>query len=300
MKLFDCTLYYDEDLILDARLNILNKYFDYFIICESKFSHSGREKKLNFDINKFSEFKEKIIYLVDDSEPEGLIYNIEEGSKIEKPEHYRYNAIKRISHQRNKLIDGLNQIADPEDFIFYSDNDEIPNMKKFDKDTEVSKIIIFEQKLFYYKFNLLCDQILWYGTRAIKKKNLQTFELLRQIKPKKYNFYRLDTLFKKDKFIDLKIIKNGGWHFTRVLTPEEIHQKELDAEHHDEYRASNKNPDKIRYLINNRLIDHDHKADSKSSKYEKEFKLKLINTNELPQYIQNNQDKYKDFLDLNS
>tara|TARA_B100001248_G_C27302880_1_gene417993 strand:- start:81 stop:983 length:903 start_codon:yes stop_codon:yes gene_type:complete len=299
MKLFDCTLYYDEDLILDTRLNILNKYFDYFIICESKFSHSGREKKLNFNINKFSEFKEKIIYLVDDSEPEGLIYNNEEGSKIEKPEHYRYNAIKRISHQRNKLIDGLNQIADPEDFIFYSDNDEIPNMKKFDKDTEVSKIIIFEQKLFYYKFNLFTDRILWYGTKAIKKKNLLNFETLRQIKPKKYKFYRFDTLFKKDKFINLKIIKDGGWHFTRVLSPEEIHQKELDAEHHDEYRASNKNPEKIRYLINNRLIDHDHSADTKISKYGKEFKLKLLNLDQLPDYIKNNQEKYKDYIDLN-
>ena len=63
MKIFDCTLYYDEDLILDLRLNILNKYVDKFVICESKFSHSGREKKLNFDINKFKNFKNKIIYL---------------------------------------------------------------------------------------------------------------------------------------------------------------------------------------------------------------------------------------------
>ena len=47
MKLFDCTLYYDEDLILEARLNILNQHFDKFIICEAKYTHSGREKKLN-------------------------------------------------------------------------------------------------------------------------------------------------------------------------------------------------------------------------------------------------------------
>ena len=85
MKLFDCTLYYDEDLILDARLNILNKYFDKFIICESKYSHSGREKKLNFDIKKFSDFKKKIIYIVDDMEPNGLIYDINKEGKIEKP-----------------------------------------------------------------------------------------------------------------------------------------------------------------------------------------------------------------------
>ena len=66
MKLFDCTLYYDEDLILEARLNILNKFFDKFIICEAKYTHSGEKKKLNFDINRFKEFKDKIIYIVDD------------------------------------------------------------------------------------------------------------------------------------------------------------------------------------------------------------------------------------------
>ena len=85
MKLFDCTLYYDEDLILETRLNILDKYFDKFIICEAKYTHSGREKKLNFNINKFPQFKDKIIYLVDDREPEGIIYENNDGKKIENP-----------------------------------------------------------------------------------------------------------------------------------------------------------------------------------------------------------------------
>ena len=60
MKIFDCTLFYDEDLILELRLNILNKYVDKFVISESKYSHSGQKKKLNFDINNFSEFKKKL------------------------------------------------------------------------------------------------------------------------------------------------------------------------------------------------------------------------------------------------
>ena len=61
MKLFDCSLYYDEDLVLNTRLNILDRHFDKFIICESKYTHSGRKKKLNFDdykhfvFNKFCE-----------------------------------------------------------------------------------------------------------------------------------------------------------------------------------------------------------------------------------------------------
>lgn len=298
MKLFDCSLYYDEDLVLNTRLNILDKYFDKFIICESKYTHSGRKKKLNFDINKFSDFKDKIIYVVNDQEPSDLLYQLNENEKKELPEHFRYNAIKRIAFQRNTLMKAVEQLASPNDFIFYSDNDEIPNMENFAKYKETNDIVIFEQKLFYYKFNLLFDRIFWYGTKAVKKKKLINFEWLRQVKPKKYNFYRLDTFFKKDKYINLKIIKNGGWHFTRVISPEEIHQKELDAEHHDEYRASNKNPARIKDLIERRVIDHDHIADSKNSKYGNEFKLKVISMDELPEYIKMNWKKYEQFLDL--
>ena len=298
MKLFDCSLYYDEDLVLNTRLNILDKYFDKFIICESKYTHSGRKKKLNFDINKFSDFKDKIIYIVNDQEPTDLLYKINENEKKELPEHFRYNAIKRIAFQRNTLMKAVEQLASPNDFIFYSDNDEIPNMENFVKYKETNDIVIFEQKLFYYKFNLLFDRIFWYGTKAVKKKKLINFEWLRQVKPKKYNFYRLDTFFKKDKYINLKIIKDGGWHFTRVISPEEIHQKELDAEHHDEYRASNKNPTRIKDLIDRRVIDHDHIADSKNSKYGNEFKLKVISMDELPEYIKMNWKKYEQFLDL--
>jgi len=297
MKIFDCTLYYDEDLILDARLNILDPYIDKFIICEALFSHSGRKKELNFDINKFPKFKDKIIYIVQETEPKDIIYK-DNSKKIEDPSNWRANAVKRIAHQRNKLLEEVNKHADEDDYILYSDNDEIPNLDSHDIRNEKSKIIIFEQGLYYYKFNLLCDRIKWYGTRAIKKKNLLDFEWLRQIKPKKYSFYRIDTLVKKDKYINLRILNNGGWHFTRVISPEEIHKKELDAEHHDEYRASNKNPERIKDLIKRRMIDHDHLADSRENKYGKEFALKQLTLDKMPSYIKNNTDKYKEFLDL--
>ena len=297
MKIFDCTLYYDEDLILDARLNILDPYIDKFIICEALFSHSGRKKELNFDINKFPRFKDKIIYTVQETEPKDIIYK-DSVEKIEDPSNWRINAVKRIAHQRNKLLEEVNKLADDDDYILYSDNDEIPNLDLHNIRNEKSKIIIFEQDLYYYKFNLLCDRIKWYGTRAIKKKNLINFEWLRQIKPKKYSFYRIDTLVKKDKYINLRILNNGGWHFTRVISPEEIHKKELDAEHHDEYRASNKNPERIKDLIKRRMIDHDHLADSRENKYGKEFALKQLTLDKMPSYIRNNTDKYKKFLDL--
>ena len=132
-----------------------------------------------------------------------------------------------------------------------------------------------------------------------KKKDLINFEWLRQIKPKKYPFYRFDTFFKKDRYMDLNIIKDGGWHFTRIISPEEIHKKELDTEHHDEYRASNKNPEKIKDFIQRRVIDHDHLADSKENKFGKEFPLKQLDINKMPEYIRENKIKYSNWLDLN-
>ena len=294
MKVYDCMLYHDEDLILDLRLNILNNYVDKFVICESKYSHSGRQKKLNFNINNFKKFKDKIIYIVAENEPDGLLYK-ENSGRIESPENYRYNAIKRIAHQRNKLQEALEE-AESEDFILYSDNDEIPNLENIDIEQFSEKYLLFEQKLFYFKLNLYTNRINWFGTKGCKKKYLKSFEKLRQIKPKKYPFFRLDTIFKFDKQISLKLIKNGGWHFTRLQSPEEIHSKELDAEHHDEYRASGKNVERIRELINNRKIDHDHLVDTKSSKYNGEFNLDIYSIDQLPLFIKSNVEKYKEWL----
>ena len=64
MKIFDCFMYFDEDLILDLRLNYLNKYVDHFVIVESEYSHNGVKREPRFDINKFKNFKDKIIYLL--------------------------------------------------------------------------------------------------------------------------------------------------------------------------------------------------------------------------------------------
>ena len=297
MKVYDCTLYHDEDLILELRFNILSKFVDKFVICESKFSHSGREKKLNFDIKKFPEFKKKIIYLVSTDEPSELIFDKNSIEKKELPENFRHNAVRRIAHQRNKLFDGLSE-ANEDDFILYSDNDEIPNLDHFNFKNFNKKYVMFEQKLCYYKLNLFLDRIFWYGTKGCRKKYLNTFEKLRQIKPKVYPFYRADTFFKFDKQISLDIVKEGGWHFTRLQTPEDIHSKELDAEHHDEYRASGKNVDKIKELIKNRKIDHDHFADTKASKYGSEFELTKMSFINLPKFIQENKEKYIKWFDF--
>ena len=88
MKIIDCITYYSEDLMLDVRFNILNEYVEKFIVTESKFSHSGEKKSLNFDINNFPKFKDKIQYLVIEKEPDDIDKNINNSSSIKRWSRY--------------------------------------------------------------------------------------------------------------------------------------------------------------------------------------------------------------------
>ena len=120
MKIIDCTTYYSEDLMLDIRFNILNEYVSKFVVVESKYSHSGNKKELNFNINNFSKFKDKIEYLVIDHEPEGIIKGNTLASDVK-----RKNSILRIEQSYNFMLNSLNDTSD-DDLICLSDNDEIP------------------------------------------------------------------------------------------------------------------------------------------------------------------------------
>mgnify|MGYP005648688829 CR=1 FL=1 len=73
MKIYDCFQFFDEEMLLNLRLNILDKYVHKFVISEANYMHNGKPKKLNFNINKFSKFKDKIIYIVVDKPPPDLL-----------------------------------------------------------------------------------------------------------------------------------------------------------------------------------------------------------------------------------
>ena len=283
--------------MLEVRFNILNKHVDKFVIAESKYSHSGEKKKLNFNINKFSEFKKKIIYLAIDNEPKDIIYQTKNIAFVENEVDKRTNSVKRITYQRNRLMDCLTD-AKGDDYILYSDNDEIPDLENFNFETNQSKILIFKQKLFYYKFNLFFDRINWYGTKGCKKKDLLSITWLRNIKTKKYPIYRLDTIFSKNKYTKVKIIENGGWHFTQLKTPKDIEIKLLNGEQHAEFKQTGKNLDYISDLVKRKKIDYDHKAKTEDYKYSKEFSLKTVSMSDMPAFLQENSDKYSEWFDF--
>ena len=303
MKIFDCTTYYNEDLILEVRFNILNKYVDKFLITEAKYSHSGEKKKLNFNINKFSEFKKKITYVAIENEPKNIIYQKKNNTFFENVSDMRTNGVRRINYQRDRLMDGLSE-ANDDDYILYSDNDEIPNLENFNFKTNSSKILIFKQKQFYYKFNLFFDRISWFGTKGCKKKNLLSLSWLRDIKPKKYPNYRLDTIFSNIRYMNVKIIEDGGWHFSQLKTPKDIQIKNLNSEGHEEYKRqqysqqAGKNLDYITDLVKRKKIDYNHKAKAEEYKYSKEFSLKTVSMNYMPAFLQENSNKYSEWFDF--
>ena len=292
MKIIDCTTYYSEDLMLDVRFNILNEYVDKFIITESKYSHSGKKKSLNFDINNFPKFKDKIHYMVIENEPDDIDENINNSSSIK-----RLNSLKRIEQSYNFMMEAIKDVPD-NDLICLSDNDEIPNFESKEFKNSQNDIFIFRQLFFYYKFNLFYDFMPWYGTKACKKKKLLNLSWLRNLKNKKYPFWRLDTFFSKTKQIDLKIINDGGWHFTNLMSAEEIFIKLSNFGHHNEFDVSGVTVEDIQTCIDNRIVNYDHQSDkSETNKYSANYKLKLIDDKLLPNYLIKNKGKYTDWFD---
>ena len=291
MRIFDCTTFYSEHLMLDVRFNILNEKVDKFIVVESLFSHSGRPKKLNFDIKNYQKFKDKINYIIIENEPEGLIVN-QNLSSAEK----RLNSLKRVEQSYDYMAKSLND-AEDNDLIILSDNDEIPNLNSKQFLNSKKNIFIFEQLFFYYKFNLHYDLMNWFGSKACRKKKLMSMPWLRNLKNKQYPFWRFDTLFSKTKYNNLEIIKDGGWHFTNLMTAEKLYEKMSNFGHHNEFDESGLKINDIKNKIENREMFYNHFLDqTNSNKWKNDYKLKIINENKLPLYVIQNKEKFKEWL----
>ena len=263
--LYDCFTYFNEDLILDVRLNILSDKVDYFVIIEGSRTHSGKSKKKNFDIKKFSKFKNKIKYFFIKDMPEKLSpWELE-------------------NFQRNQILLGLKR-AQKNDLILISDCDEIPNLdvirniKNLDND-----IFVFEQKFFYYKFNLFNTQANpWYGTKLFSYKFLEKFtpQEIRNYKAKQYPFWRID----KPK--NLKIINKGGWHFSFLNSVKNIKLK-LESFAHTEFNKD--------IFTNEKILKK--KIDNYQDLFKENTFLKRVKIdNSFPEYIIKNKENFKEWI----
>ena len=289
-------MFFDEEMLLSLRLKTLNKYVDKFIIIESKYTHSGDKKKLIFDINKYSEFKNKINYIVTEDVPNGIENINSYDDENQKNIKHIMNALRRENYQRNKIKDGLNE-AGPDDWIIISDLDEIPNLDKIDFNKINKKVIFFKQRVFYYKLNLELKKIHWIGSRAVQKKNLISPQWLRNIKDKIYSKWRLDIIFSKKKYNNISYVDDGGWHFSYIKKPEDIEKKLKSYLHHREYDLEPLGIEKIKNFVNNKSVIYDHRVDQTQYKFSGSQKLEKIGLDNLPPDVKNNINFYNEWLD---
>ena len=288
-------MYFNEDLLLDLRLNQLNPFIDKFVIVESKYTHSGDEKKFNFNLDNFSKFKDKIIYIQLEHKPSNLI-NINQNDEIGIVKSKQIeNALILENYQRNFISQGLKKFDD-DDFILLSDVDEIPNFEGVNFKKFRNKIVLFKQYFFHYKLNLYLKNFYFFGTKGCSKKNLQSPQWLRNVKNKKYPIYRLDILFSDKKYNNVHIIHNGGWHFTNVMSEEKIIYKLKSYLHHADFPENLLNKETFQELIKQKKIMYDHSVDKSGDRFSNRKELSIFENNLLPEYLQKNLKKFKEWL----
>ena len=295
MKIFDCFMYFDEELVLELRLNSLDRYVDYFIIVESNRTHKGEKRNLKFDITKFKEFQKKIIYLVFDQKDyeSPNLDNLKDRNELDVK--IIENAIKIENAQRNHISEGL-KFANDEDIILISDVDEIPNLEGINFKNIREKLIYFNQLMFSYKFNLTVPDFIWIGTKGCKKKYFKSPQWLRNTKYKKYPYYRIDTFFSKLKYNSIKKIENGGWHFTNIKSAKDIKHKFESYLHHREFDLKPLSISQINELIENKKMIYNLNADQRINKFGSGGQLKKVGLEKLPKYINENLYKFKSWL----
>ena len=269
MKIYDCFSYWDENILLDLRLNILNDYVDYFVIVEGNKTWQNNSKKLQFDINDFNNFKKKIIYIPVEDMPDGD------------------DPYLRENFQRNCISRGIKN-ASEDDIIMISDLDEIPNPEKISEFKNNMQYAAFKQNHYYYKMNLQSIRNPnWFGSRICVKKFLKSPQWLRNLKFKKRPFWRIDKLRLNN------IIENGGWHFCNLKNVEELLYKYSNlCETNDPYHFKEKIDPKFlkideikkKILLGEDIIGRDEKYES----------VKIDDS--YPMYLLKNLNLYKDWI----
>tara|TARA_B100001989_G_C24545277_1_gene470314 strand:- start:2555 stop:3442 length:888 start_codon:yes stop_codon:yes gene_type:complete len=294
MKIYDACIYYDEDILLDLRFNILDRYIDKFIVVESLFTHSGEKKRQNFKIENFSKFKHKIEYILLKENPKN-IYEIKENDK-KKLNKTIDNANAREIYQRNAIEKGLNQIHE-NDWVIISDVDEIPNLENLNLDKVNNKIILFNQIFCCYKFNLFSKTINWYGSRMIKKKHLKSPQWLRDIKSKRYSIFRADILFSNKKYRDIFFVDNGGWHFSYLKDAKGVEDKLKSIRHHVDFELNPVSTEKLENMIKDKKLVYNYNLDQRAeNKFSDNEILENLDFNKLPKFLIENQKKYSKWL----
>ena len=265
--IWDCFTYFNESDLLDVRLHELNEVVDKFVICESTYTHAGNPKALNFDINKYPEFKDKIIYLVDDDPPRK--------QQIDVTKHAKGvgggPAWENENHQRDYLNKALDEISIG-DLVMVSDLDEFPSAQGV-RDAEKivrqnNSVVIFCHKTYYYMFNYWALD--YVGAKIMTGHKFKTA-------------MRNSPQAVRDYWNGKDVVTiNSGWHFGWLGGVEKIKYK-FKMFAHQEYTKDNLIPEILQ------------KKEQMIDMWDRKLHKMPIDSS-FPRYLVDNQDKFKDFI----
>lgn len=296
--IYDCFLYYDEDMLLDIRLNTLADVIDRFVIVESTHTFTGKKRQLHFDINKYSQFKDKIIYVVHDETPimkSSDDVNQVHDSNSDRKESLVVDAWANEAAQRNAIMQGLKQAKD-DDLILVSDVDEIFSPQVIASINPNKLCTTLYQDFYNYQFNLQVfntndtprkctlpratkykNLVIFFGGEPETFRNLKRARTIKNWSWLKWNWLKLNN----------SIIENGGWHFSWVMTPERISEKMSTISHTEYDLPEFNNPEHIMKVIKN--AEDIWGRDRKLVKQE-------LTVKSFPEYIVNNQARFREFI----
>ena len=281
MKVFDSFIFFNELELLEMRLNILNDVVDYFVLTESPFTVSGNEKPLYYQENKdrFSKWNDKIIHYVTEEIPNDFNHMLQKTKY-----HVAYNDIdpygtkfidlpirfQRALFNRNNSAFGIEKAdASDEDLVITSDADEIINpyvledLSWFDSNNHYVALC----NAYYYKLNFLYQND-WMGSRLCTWSYLKN-TTIDQLRQDHMNSHK---------------IKDAGWHFSFLGNADNFKLKLASYEH------TENNTENV-------LSNAEEKIEKGLDPLNRGMTYRAVPIDDsYPEYVQNNQEKYKKFI----
>lgn len=263
IRIYDCFLFFNENDLLEIRLNELDSVIDFFVIVESSSTFTKEQKDFLLDQEKIKKFKHKIIYLQNEE-------------FIKSP-----NPWETETFQRNKIEQALNTSflggkPSSEDLIIVSDLDEIPKKEKvieafYQINKNNKKYIKFGLDNYYYKLNNKMNITgEWIGPFMCKKKNIITSiqNLRTKLMPNEYY-----------------IINDAGWHYSYIYKNiNDIFIKLRAYSHVEENKWPNTDADLVEKNI---LMGKSNNLNSSAT-----FRVVSLNKYNCPNYVLKNKVKY--------
>ena len=281
-RIYDCFCYFNEDMLLELRLETLWDHVDYFVISEASYTHAGQDRKTEFDIQKFKKYESKIRYIRLDQRPEG-------------PNGFWKNE----NFIRNNIVNGLFD-AKSNDLILISDLEEIPKPEAIRQYDPAYKRGDFCQRYYSYYLNnywmgdvddqerLIPHSNVWHGTKITTYRHFVEFFKSNATSVRIFKSSGFLRGLKRAwfKLFKNQLIQDGGWHFTWVFSIENIIKKIESTAHQEFNRADHKDPERIIAVI---------RSGRDINKPRARYQLQELDA-QFPPYLLANQAKWKDYL----